>query len=893
MSLKYLDYLFKPKSIALIGASSRPKSIGQVVMKNLLRGEFTGPILPVTPKYNAVYGILTYPSVMDLPLSPDLAIICTPPGMVPDYLAQLAEKQNKASLIMSTHLETIKDEQGQTLLDMTLDIAHQAGIRILGPNCLGIMVPRSGLNASFGHTSIHKGQMAFISQSDSLGIAVLDWARGKEIGFSNFISLGDCSDIDLADIVDYLATDPYTSSILLYIEQIKNARKFISAARSASRNKPLVVIRSGHFDGLPICTNEQLIDNNLIYNALFRRAGMLRVFDIAELFDVVETLARSKPLQGDRLAVLSNGGGPASMIKDYLQKAGGRLAVFSPDTLKDLQTRLSTNFFGSNPIRIIDHASSELYAQALEIILKDKGVDAVMVIHVPSAFASSSDIAGVIVNTIGQSRKNIYTIWLGEEDSREARRIFALAGIPSYETPDQAVRLFMDMVRYRNNQELLKETPKTLPKEFVPDSKLVKALIKNALLEKRTSFSPGEISELLSGYGIEMADSRTAADSEEAALFARELGFPVALKIYSPQIKNKQAMGGVALDIDSEEDLKKTATLMLKRIKEQNPDIILQGFIVQKMARRPEAFELLAGIHIDPEIGPLIFFGQGGPQASIIQDIAIGLPPLNMTLAKEIIQQTKISKLLTTCSGRSTKFDALCLTLVQLSQLIIDHPELKEVVINPLLADQQGILALDARIEIAPHDTQGKIQLAIRPYPEYLEEEATLANGQKVFLRPIKPEDEVQHLEFIHSVSQEDLRLRFFGYVHDFTHTQLAYLTQIDYEREMAFIATTLENGHEKTLGVVRTYFDPDNITAEFAILVRSDLKVKGLGTLLTDKMLRYCRQRKTKRVVAYTLRENRAMQALGKKFGFRVTRSPDDPEAIELILDLTEDHGK
>jgi acetyltransferase len=457
MSLRHLESLFRPKSIALIGASNRPKSIGAVVMNNLLYGGFSGPILPVNPRYKAVGGVLSYSTVQDLPLSPDLAIICTPPQTVPDYIQALGEKGAKTVLIMSTDLEKYADSQGRTHRDTALDLARRYSMRILGPNCLGIMVPRSGVNASFGHTSAQKGQIAFVSQSDSLGIAVLDWAQAKGIGFSHFISLGDGDDIDFADVIDFLGGDPYTASILLYIEQVQNARKFISAARSASRNKPLVVLKSGQEDAgdqatLPAGTPVHIND---IYDALFRRSGMLRVYDVAELFDAVETLARSKPLQGDRLAIISNGGGPAMMVKDTLANQGGQLATFQDQTLSELEPVYTAHKPRTNPIRIMDHAPSEIYAQALETVLKDKGVDAVMVIHVPTAFASSEDIAGAVVNTLGRTRKNIFTIWLGENDAAQARRIFALAGVPTYETPDQAVRLYMDMVRYRRNQEML------------------------------------------------------------------------------------------------------------------------------------------------------------------------------------------------------------------------------------------------------------------------------------------------------------------------------------------------------------------------------------------------------------------------------------------------------
>ncbi len=894
MSLRDLDSLFRPKSVTLVGASNRPKSIGRVVMLNLLHGGFSGPVLPVNSKYSAIAGVLSYPSVADLPLSPDLGIVCTPPQTVSDYVQQLGEKGVKTVLIMSTDLDREVDSSGVSARDRIFEHAKAYAIRILGPNCLGVIIPRLGLNASFGHTSINKGQIAFVSQSDSLGIAVLDWAKAKGIGFSHFISLGDSADIDFADIIDYLGGDPYSSSILLYIEHIQNARKFISAARSASRNKPLVVIKSKQLHeehdpatlpaGTPVYPDQ-------IYDATFRRAGMLRVSDVAELFDAVETMARSKPLRGDQLAIISNGGGPAMMAKDILAAQGGQLATFGDETIQALKEATDSNHLGTNPIRIIDHAPSEVYAQSLEAVLKDQNVNAVMVIHVPTAFASSEDIAGAVVNSMGRSRKTIFTVWLGERDAAQARRMFALAGIPSYETPDQAVRLFMDMVRYRRNQEMLMETPDSVPKEFTPDTDAARAIIKNALEEGRTRLSHSETNEVLSVYSIPVVETRFVETAEEAELMARELGYPVALKVVSKDIRSKHEVGGVAMDLESREDLEKTAPAMWARVQNIRPDAHLEGFLIQKMARRPGAHELLLGMTTSHEFGPVIMFGHGGPAARLIRDMAVALPPLNMTLAKELVQRTSISKLLQGFQGQpGVDMQAIRLTLVQISQLIIDIPQIKSLSINPLLADKDGVLALDARIALEETDVPGPNRLAIRPYPEYLEEEKELKDGQTVLIRPIRPEDEHTHATFINMLSSEDLRMRFFGYVHDFPHTQLAKLTQIDYDREMAFIATTQKESQEtQTLGVVRCFFDPDNISAEFAIVVRTDLKISGLGTILMQKLIDYCKSRGTRELMAYTLRENKGMQALGKKLGFRVESQPDDPETIELKLNLQE----
>ncbi|MFW6055356.1 MAG: acetate--CoA ligase family protein, partial [Thermodesulfobacteriota bacterium] len=747
MSLSQLDALFRPKSITVVGASNRPRSIGAVIIKNLLQENFSGPILPVNPKYTAVGGILAYPSVAELPLSPDLAVVCTPPETVPDYIQALGRKKARAVLIMSTDLEQFRDEAtGLNYRDLSLKHAWKFSMRILGPDCLGLIVPRSGLNASFAYTSVLKGEIAFVSQSDSLGIAVLDWAKDRGIGFSHFISLGDYADIDFADVLDYLGGDPYTSSILLYIEEIRNARKFISAARSASRNKPVVVIKSGQLERtiqpstLPAGTPVEWDD---IFDALFRRAGMLRVYNVAELFDSVETLARAKPLRGDRLAVLSNGRGPAVMAMEILLNQGGHPARLTEKTIAKLSSDLENDFSGTNPIRLKDRAASEAYAQALESLIKDENVDAVLVIHIPTAFTSSEDIAGAVVNAIGRSRKNIFTVWLGEKETVQARRIFALAGVPTYETPDQATQIFMDMVRYRRNQEMLMQTPDSIPKEFTPNPDTARAIISNALAENRSRLNQAETNEILSEYRIPVVETRIVENAEEAALMAREIGFPVALKVLSSELRSKYQAGGVAMDLESEEDIIKAARAMTLRIETNNPDIKLEGFIVQKMARRPGAQELLLGMTSTPDLGPVILFGQGGPAARVIRDQAVGLPPLNMSLANEIIQQTRIAEILKGYQGQpGVDVKSIRLTLVQLSQLTIDLPEIKSLSINPLLADVSGVLVLDARIVVQKPAGADQLRLAIQPYPEHLEEEVGLRSGEKILLRPIRPEDE-------------------------------------------------------------------------------------------------------------------------------------------------------
>ena len=892
MSLRYLDYLFRPKSVAVVGASNRPRSIGSVVMRNLLQGGFSGPVMPVNPKYRAVAGVLAYPNVAALPTTPDLAVVCTPPRTVPDFVEDLGRLGTHAVIVMSTDLHLTEDSQGLTLQDRMMRSARQHAIRILGPDSLGLVVPSTGLNASFAHTQVQQGQIAFVSQSGAMCAAVLDWAKTKGIGFSHVVSVGGSADVDFGDVIDHLGGDPFTKSILLYINEVGNARNFLSAARSTARNKPIIVIKGGVAQTEKRSTDSHagmMITSDEVYGAAFRRAGMLRVFEVDALFDAVETLARSAPIKGDRLAILSNGGGPGILATDSLLSGGGRLAELSPETVGELDQAIQSPWSKTNPVQIIDHAPGETYADALRILLKDPGVDAVLVLHVPTAFASSEDIAGSVVTVAGGRKSKVLTSWLGQESMVQARRMFNLAGIPTYETPHKAVGAFLDMVRYRRNQEMLMETPDSAPTEFTPNTSTARTMIREALAHGRTVLSAPEAMQVLAAYGIPIVETRLVEDVEEAVLTTRELGFPVTLKVVSPDLVHKSDVGGVALDLESAESVRSAAQAITARVRGFNEQARIDGFILQKMVRRTGTHELYAGVFTDQVFGPVIMFGQGGTAVEVISDRAVGLPPLNMALARWIIRLTRISKVLEGYREQSgVDMDAVRLTLMQISQMVIDLPEIVELDVNPLLADAQGVLVLDARMVIQKARQTGPERLAIRPYPKDLEECATLQSGRKVFLRPIRPEDEPKHFEFINSLSPEDIRMRFFGHVREFPHSQMARFTQIDYDREMAFIAVTQnQEGREETLGVNRVFFDPDNTTAEFAIVVRSDVKGQGLGSLLMEKVLRYVKSRGIQELTAHTLQENKAMKALGGKYGFTVARMEDDPDMIELRLKL------
>ena len=892
MTIRNMDFLFRPSSVAVIGASNTPSSVGTVVFRNMLGAGFGGIVTPINPRHEAVQGVRAYPTVSDAPDPPDLAVICTPPATVPGLIGELGEAGTRAAVVLTAGLAAQEGPSGASLQQEMLDAARPHRLRILGPNCVGLMVPGIGLNASFAHLDVLPGSLAFLSQSGALCTAVLDWATAGGIGFSHFVSLGDSVDVDVGDVLDYLSGEPQTTAILLYLESIDEARKFMSAARAAARNKPVLVIKSGREpEGARAAASHTgaLAGADEVYDAALSRTGMLRVFEIDELFDAVETLARAKPLRGDRLAILTNGGGPGVMAADALSAGGGRLAELAADTIEKLNEVLPATWSRGNPVDIIGDAPGERYASANQALLEDPGVDAILVLHTPTALASGVDAAEAIVASVREHGKyrNVLTSWLGRETAEKARDILRSAGIPAYSTPEHAVRAFMHMVRYRRNQELLMETPPSLLEDFEAGTDEAAQVIRHAMDEGRSMLTEPEAKTVLAAYGIPVVETRIAANPTEAAEIAAEMGFPVAVKLLSPDVTHKSDVGGVALDLESAYAVSGAAHTMLERLSGLMPDARVEGFTVQRMARRPRSHELIIGTATDPVFGPVILFGHGGTAVEAVGDRAVALPPLNATLARELISRTRISKLLAGFRDRPpADMEAILEALIKLSQLTIDLPEVAEIDVNPLLADDEGVLALDARIRVEPAPDGGAGRLAIRPYPKQLEETVVLRGGRTVFMRPIRPEDEPAHRELFRAFSDQDMRFRFFGLVRELPHSQMARYTQIDYDREMAFIATDPEEAETTTLGVVRVVTDPDNREAEFAIIVRSDLKGQGMGHALMEKVIRYCRNRGTGAVVGQVLPDNRAMLALAESLGFTKHLNTEDG-VVEVRLEL------
>ncbi len=883
MTIRNLNYFFAPQSVAIIGATSRADSVGSVLVHNLVRGRLDAPVFAINPKRSHVFTLPAYEDVASLPTVPDLAVIATPPDTVPGLIAELGEKGTKAAVVITAGFSEGGHDAGKKLQQAMLDAARPHLLRIIGPNCLGIMVPHVGLNASFAQTDPWPGRVAFVTQSGAVVTAVVDWAKEKGIGFSHLVSLGDMSDVDFGDMLDYLATDREAHAILLYIEAVTDARKFMSAARAAARAKPVIVIKAGRFpEGAKAAASHTgaIAGSDDVYDAAFRRAGLLRVFRLDELFNAAETLSKIDVPKGDTLAILTNGGGAGVLATDALIEHGGRLSELSPETMAALDGALPSTWSRGNPVDIIGDAPPERYRESLEILLEDSNVDAVLILNCPTAIYSGTSAAEAVVKTVGRHKSvPVFTCWLGGVSTDEPRRLFSRHGIPTYETPHDAVRAISHLATYRRNQISLLETPSSIPEAFTPDTERVRQIVEAVLSEDRELLTEVEAKEVLSSYAIPTTRQAIAATPEEVGHRAQTFEGSMVLKILSRDITHKSDVGGVVLGIQTPEEAQSAACDMLKRVAAASPNAKLDGFVVQDMISRPNAYELIIGTKEDSQFGPAILFGHGGTAVELIKDTALGLPPLNMRLAHEIMAQTRIYRLLQGFRDRPpADMDALALTLIKVSQLIVDNGEIKELDINPLLANDMGVIALDARIRVAPFEGNPHRRLAIKPYPKELEEEVKLDDGRALLLRPIRAEDEPSLRAGFDKLTPEEARLRFFVQMKTLNHLMAARLSQINYDREMALILTEPGlAGKTEIYGVARLSADPNNERAEYALIVRGDMTGMGLETLLLRRILAYAKARGIREVYGPVLRENRRMLRLCDEFGFSMTPDPDD----------------
>ncbi len=898
MSTFRLERLFSPRSVTVVGASPRPTSPGHAVLKNLRQAGFAGAISLVNPHYSAIAGVPAVKSYRELPTTPDLAVIAVPPAAVPSTIAEAGAKGTPAAVIITAGL----GHGPGSLAAQCEQAARVTGMRLVGPNCLGVMLPNAQLNASFAASMPSGGDLALISQSGAIAAGMIEWAAAHDVGFSAMVSIGDAIDVDFGDLLDYFALDRGTRAILLYIEFIKDARKFMSAARAAARAKPVIVVKSGrHAQGAKAALTHTgaLAGSDAVYDAAFRRAGLLRVLDLDELFAAAETLGHQATLSGARLAILTNGGGVGVLAVDRLADLGGELAAISPAAMQKLDAALPPIWSRANPADIAGDADAARYATALDLLLADDANDAVLVMNVPTALASPLDAAKQVIAVTQKHRaernpsKPVFAVWVGGAAEPEAA--FDAANIPSYATEADAVAGFMHLVRYRQARELLMATPPDLPQEFVADAGAVRPVIDGVLRERRTWLDPIEMTRVFSAYGIAITPAVLARNADEAAAAAKpflDAGTPVVLKIQSPDIVHKSEVGGVRLNLGNERVVREAAADILRRAREAKPDARINGVTVFPMIVRPKARELIVGIADDPTFGPVVVFGQGGTAVEVVNDKALALPPLDLALAHSLIARTRVSRLLKAYRNvPAADEQAIELLLVKLAQLAADFPEIREIDLNPVLADETGVIAVDARVSIAlversVHAPPGHPRFAIRPYPKEWERHLTLNNGTAVLARPVRPEDEALFREFFEGVTQEDLRLRFFAPLKDFSHSFIARLTQIDYGRAMAFVAIDEASG--TMLGGARLHANADYDRGEYAILVRSDLKGRGLGWLLMQLLIEYARAEGIRTIEGQVLSENTTMLKMCKELGFAISHDPDDPAVSDAKLSLS-----
>ncbi len=896
MSTRYLKRFFKPRSIAIFGASEREDSMGGIVLRNLLESGFAGTLMAVNDKgYPSVNGVPCYSGVAELPEMPDLAIICTPPEAVAGIVRKLGANMVKAAMILTGGLSLHQNSRARTLREEVREATRPYGLRILGPDCMGMLVPGSNMNASYSHANILKGKVAYVGQSGLLGTAIIDWANGQEIGFSHFLTLGDGVDVDLPSIVDYLARDPMTHAILLQMDRvIGNARNFLSAIRSASRNKLVLILKSN----IPNPDGPQtpgVPDRDRVFDAALRRAGVVRVETADELFNALETLSRMKPMRGERLAVMCNGMGPNSLATGRLLKSGGQLAQLTEETQQALRELLPPDSRVSNPVDLNGDATPQRFAEAAAILVKDPNVDALLAIHAPTRLAPSVATAEEVVKIARKTPRNLLTCWMGRASAIAARNHCNAAGIATFLTPEESVDAFMHMVDYHHNQRVMRQTPAPYQLQNLPNRERARGLLEEVQGDAREYLKHAEVGTLLNLYEIPTAKTCYAQDINGVVDCARQMGGSVAVKAmhsanvypFSYDDSAHQRWHDMALDLYSINEVRHSATKLAYRVSEKYSNDELFGFVVQQMKRGFQSLQINVGITRDPVFGPLLVFGVGGYTVDVLADRNVTIPPLNLALAREVVKRSRVYRIIAENSYQVERdVDHLSELLLRLSDMVVDLPQLQTLEINPLLLNKRGLLAVDYTATIGePHPP------AISPYPEYLTEQITLQrSGRAAILRPIRGEDEPAHLEFYNKLSPESIRLRYFYSRGVPTHDELATWTQIDYDREMAFIVSALKfdgSGYE-TLGVVRAVTDADNVRAEFSVVIRDDLQGEGLGVILMQKVIDYCRSRGTLELAGSTLATNKGMQGLARKLGFRISYNAEE-EVVEMKMLLNE----
>ena len=887
-----MQVMFDPKTIALIGATEKVGAVGRTILENLLRSK-ERKVFPVNPHTSKVLGLETYPAIAGLPEHVELAVVATPARSVPGVVEECGQAGIAGVVIISAGFKEIGEEGTQ--LESEIDrIRKKYGMRIMGPNCLGFVRPPLDLNATFLRGKPPSGNIAFLSQSGALGSAILDWAVSAGIGFSLFASLGSMIDIDFGDMIDFLGDDPATRSILIYMEGVGNARKFMSAARAFARRKPIIILKPGRFAESARAAHSHtgaMAGDDAVYEAAFRRAGVVRVGEIEELFDAAEVLDSKRLPAGPRLAIVTSAGGPGVMATDALMQLGGELAKLSDESLKQLNAFLPPYWSKANPVDLLGDANIERFTKALAICLGDPMVDGVLVIYVPLDSAPSTQLAQVVADSAKNARKPVITTWMGAVDVEEGRHIFVENSIPHYETPEEAVRTYVNMCRYKRNLDQLYETPDELPAHKAPLKDHLKELLNVAIREGRTLLNEEESKDFLVTYGIPVTMVQVAQNPEAAINIAEKVGYPVVIKVVSPDISHKSDVGGVILGINSSAALKEEYEKLRQRVKNRAPEAAVTGVAVEKMITDVD-YELILGAKKDRDFGSVILFGMGGTMAEFIKDFSIGLPPLNQTLAKMLMQDTKVFKMLQGFRGKPpADFEGLEEILVNFSNLIVDFPEIAEIDLNPLAISNGQAFALDARIIIDKNydatDRSPYPHLIITPYPTKYTTPWQLSDGTEVLLRAIRPEDEPAEHEMLSTLSPESLRTRFFSAIRDISHEWLILFCNIDYDRHMAIVAEMEEMGKKKMVGVARLIMNQDLTSGEVAVLVQDRFQGKHLGSKFVEVLIEIARERGLEEVRADVLIENESMLNVFRRLGFTTHWVPGGTS--EALLKLKE----
>lgn len=882
MSKHYLTSLFSPKSVAVFGASDRVDSVGQIVFHNMLESNFQGALYPINSRVAEVQGRRAYASISEIEDEIELVVIATPPQTVPDIIEECGKHGVKAAVIITAGFGEIGAE-GQELERRLLENAKRYGIRLVGPNCLGVMRPSIGLNATFNKGGANAGNLALISQSGALCTAILDWAQVNDVGFSSVVSMGSSADVDFGETLDYLVSDPQTQNILLYIEGIRESRRFMSSLRAAARVKPVILIKVGRHEAgskAAMSHTASLVGSDDAFDAAVRRAGVVRVQTVTQLFSAAKALSCGFHPSGNRLAIVTNGGGPGVMATDRASDLGLVMVSLSDATIARLNEVLPVNWSHGNPVDIIGDAQADRYKHAVAACLEDPNVDGVLTILTPQAMTKPLEAAEVVIELANQYSKPLLTCWMGEIQVAESRKLFARAKKPNFRTPEPAVEVFSYLSDYYQNQKLLMQMPEPLSHQLAPDVEGARMVIEGALQDKRKVLSEMESKALLSAFHIPVAQTMVARSPNEALLIAQQLGFPVAMKVNSRDITHKSDAGGVMLNLSNAQGVRAAYHEITENIKRNRPGAHMDGISIQPMIVKPNGRELMVGVTNDPVFGPVITFGAGGTTVEVMGDTQVSLPPLNVFLARDLISRTKVSKLLGAFRHMPpADMEALEGVLLRVSEMVCELPMLMEMDINPLIVDEHGLLAADARVvvEFRQPSADRYAHMAIYPYPTHLVNHWQLADGMDITIRPIRPEDAGLEQAFVRNLSEQSRFFRFMNSVQELSQSMLVRFTQIDYSREMALIAVTEVNGTDVELGVTRFAINPDGESCEFALVIADQMHGKGLGQKLMTALMDAARSKGLKVIEGEVLKNNTDMLSLMDRLGFEVVTSTDD----------------